>query len=130
MNTDSHSYRDSVHHPRTRRKILELMEKCELTDVWREIYPEKRGYTWRRFNTTKQGRLGYFLISEQILPEIQGIQINPSCRSDHFRVSLELKTENRKNGRQFRKLNNSHLKEKNYITTIKRLILALKKQYT
>ena len=54
------------------------MEKLELVGVWREVYPEKRGYTWWKCNTTKQGRLDYFLISEELLPEIHGIKIHPS----------------------------------------------------
>ena len=45
--------------------MMEMMEKCELIDVWREVYPEKRAYTWRRFSITKQGRLEFFLISEE-----------------------------------------------------------------
>ena len=75
---------------------MEIMEKYDLIDVCCEVYPEKRGYTLRRFNTTKQVRLNYYLISELILPEIQGIKIDPSYRSDHSSVYLELKTENRK----------------------------------
>ena len=71
------------------------MEKLELVGVWREADPEKRGYTWRTFNTAKQGRLDYLLISEELLPEIYGIKIHPSYRSDHSVVSLELKPEDR-----------------------------------
>ena len=63
MNMDARNYK-SINRPRAIRKIIEMMEKHELVDVWREVYPEKRGYTWRKFNTTKQGSLVYFLISE------------------------------------------------------------------
>ena len=41
MNIDSHNYGCCVNHSRARRKIMEMMEKCELIDVWREVYPEK-----------------------------------------------------------------------------------------
>ena len=96
MNVDSHNYRGCVSHPQARRKLMEMMEKFELIDMWSEVYPEKRGYTRRKFNASEQGHLNYFLISDQILPEIQGIKIDPSYRSDHSSVYLELKTENRK----------------------------------
>ena len=129
MNTDSHSYRGCVNHPWARRKLMEMMEKFELIDVWCEVYPEKWGYTRRKFNASEQGHLNYFLISDQILPEIQGIKINPSYCSHRAFVSLELKTENRKSGKEFWKFNNSLLKDKNYIVVIKRLIFDLKKQY-
>ena len=39
--------------------LLEIMDKYELIDVWREVYPEKRGYTWRKFSTVQQGNLEY-----------------------------------------------------------------------
>ena len=63
MNMDARNYK-SINRPTAIRKIIEMMEKHELVDVWREVYPEKRGHTWRKFNTTKQGSLVYFLISE------------------------------------------------------------------
>ena len=118
MNMDARNYK-SVNCPRARRKIIEMVEKHELLDVWREFYPEKWGYTWLKFNTTKQGRLDYFLISEELLPEIPGIKLHPSYRSDHSIVSLELKTEDRKRSKQYWKFNNSSLKDKNYIMMIK-----------
>ena len=67
MNMDARNYK-SVNRPRAGRKITEMLETHDLVDVWREVYPEKRGYTWRKFNT-KQGRLDYyFLISEELIP--------------------------------------------------------------
>ena len=52
------------------------MDKYELIDVWQEVYPEKRGYTWRKFNTVQQDRLGYFLISEELMLDVNGVKIN------------------------------------------------------
>jgi len=90
MNMDERNYK-SANRPRAGRKTIEVMEKHELVDIWREIYPEKRGYTWRKFNATKQGHLDYFLILEELLLEIHGIKIHPSYRSDYSIVSLGLK---------------------------------------
>ena len=104
------------------------MEKLELVGVWREVYPEKRGYTWRKFNTTKQGRLDYFLIWEKIFPEIHGITIYPSYRSDHSIVSLELNIKDRKRSKQYWTFHNSLLKDNNYIMITKQLMRILKKQ--
>lgn len=46
----------------------------------------------------QQGCVDYFLISDELQPEINGVRINSSYRPDHSLVSLELilKTENRK----------------------------------
>ena len=103
------------------------MDKYELVDVWLEVYPEKRGYTWRKFNTVQQGRLDYFLISEELMLDVNGVKINPSYRSDHLLVFLELKTEGRKYGKQYWKFDNSLLKDKTYISMVKKLIFDVKK---
>ena len=104
------------------------MEKLELVGVWREADPEKRGYTWRAFNTAKQGCLDYLWIPEELLPEIHGIKIHPSYRSDHSSVSLEPKPEDRKRPEQYWKFHNSLVKDKNCIMIIKQLIFELKKR--
>ena len=124
MNMDARNYK-SVNRPRAGRNIIEMME---LVDVWREVYLEKRGYTWRKFNTTKQGRLDYFLISEELLLEIHGIKIHASYRSDHSIVFLGLKTEDRKRSKQYWTFHNSLLKDNNYIMITKQLMRILKKQ--
>ena len=100
-----------------------------MVGVWREADPEKRGYTWRKFNTAKQGRLDYLWIPEELLPEIHGIKIHPSYRSDHSIVSLELKPEDRKRREQYWKFHSSLVKDKNCIMIIKQLILDLKKEF-
>ena len=99
------------------------MDKYELVDVRREVYPEKRGYTWRKFNIAQQGRLDCFLFSEEMMPGVNSVKINPAL------VYLELKTEGRKYGKQYWKFNNSLLEVKTYIFMIKQLILNIKKQY-
>ena len=126
---DARNYKGYVNRPRARRKILEIMYKYELIDVWREVYPEKRGYTWRKFNTVQQGRLDYFLISEELMLDVNGVKINPSYRSDHSHVFLELKAEGRTYGKQYWKFNRSLLKDKTYISMIKQLFLDVKKRY-
>ena len=62
------------------------------------------------------------------MPEIHGIKIHPSYRSDHSTVCLELKTKDRKRSEQYWKFHNSLLKDKNCIMIIKQLILDLKKE--
>ena len=73
--------------------------------------------------------MDYFLISEELMLDVNGVKINPSYRSDHSLVYLELKTEGRKYGKQYWKFNDSLLKDKTYISMMKQLILDVKKQY-
>lgn len=64
MKIDSRNYTCLINRPRTRLRIQELMADNNLVDIFRELYPDKRSFTWRRFKTIKLGRLDYFLISE------------------------------------------------------------------
>ena len=125
---DTRSY-SAPGRPKARRAILDLMEKYDLIDVFRTLYPTQRKYTWRKFNSIKQGRLDYFLISDQLLSEISGTSIGESYRSDHSVIDLTLKKQANKRDRQFWKFNNSLLKDKHYIEKIKDVILELKKDY-
>ena len=56
---DTFRYR-GVSRPNAKRKILDKMLLLNLIDVWREFNPFKRQYTWRKFNSTKQGRIDFF----------------------------------------------------------------------
>ena len=37
-----------INNPKARNKVLELIENYNLTDIFREIYPEEKRYTWRK----------------------------------------------------------------------------------
>ena len=62
-NQPSHVYR-----PRSRQKIIDFMFQYDLVDIFRTLYPEKRAYTWRRFNGTQRSRLDYFVTSKEMPP--------------------------------------------------------------
>ena len=66
-NLDIRNYISTHHRPRTRKKLHDIMAQYNLFDIFREMYPEKRSYTWRKFNSIKQARLDYFLVSEEVL---------------------------------------------------------------
>ena len=129
MKIDARNYQSTANRPRIRNKIRDFMTKFNLVDVWREFYPDRKAYTWRKFNSVKQSRLDYFLISEELIPEVNNLRIEHSYRSDHSPVSLFLKQEQVKKDRPFWKFNNSLLKDKDYIEKIKHIIFELKKEY-
>ena len=115
--------------PRSREKIIEMMALFDLVDIWRQIYPDKRGYTWRRFNSFQQSRLDYFLISDSLLTDVKGVKVLSGYRSDHSMVFLELESNRKKKDRQFWKFNNALLKDKEYMQIIKKVIKDVKNQY-
>ena len=80
-------------------------------------------------NPIKQARLDFFLISCELSPFIQTIEYENSYRSDHSPVVLHIKTTDFVQGRGYWKFNNSLLSDKEYIQTIKTLIIDIERQY-
>ena len=126
---DVRNYSSTQNRPRTRKKIHSIITQYNLFDIYREIYPEKRCYTWRKFNSIKQARLDYFLVSEEVLTLTSDVTTGTAYRSDHSLIMLHLKKEEFKRDRPYWKFNNSLLHDKKYIQEIKKLILEIKKQY-
>ena len=129
MKLDSRNYTNTNPRPRTRNKIKEFMLENNLIDIFRDLYPNKKAFSWRRFNTSKQGRLDYFFISENLFGNIKDCKICPGYRSDHSIITLEMRKNEFKRDRQFWKFNNSLLNDKVYVQSIKELINNIKGQY-
>ena len=131
MNIDSQNY-TSINNPRprTRTKIIDSMNDLDLIDIFRKFYPDKKAYSWKKFNSNKRGRLDYFLISQDLLGEIKNSSITPGYRSDHSLVSMSVRTKEFKRDRTYWKFNNSLLKDKVYVRMIKQLIEKVKQQYS
>ena len=127
---DTLNYRTLNIKKNSRQKISEMLVDMELIDIHREMYPDKREYTWRRFNSTQEGRLDYFLVSEELSHKINLSEILPGYRSDHKIVclGLNLHPSSTKN-RQYWKFNNSLLKDPTYVALVKKIISETKTQY-
>ena len=128
-NLDSRNYASTTNRPRSRTAILNMMSKLDLIDIFRTLYPSSRKYTWRKFNSIKQGRLDFFLISNNLLSEINGSNIGSSYRSDHSFIDVVLRTDERKRDKQFWKFNNSLLKDTGFVKEVQKVILDLKQEY-
>ena len=127
---DTRNYRNLNNRQRSRKLILEKMDSLNLIDVFRTVYPDKKLYTWRRFHTTQQSRLDYFLISDSLTIKVVDIDIKPGYRSDHSLVHISLKNENiQEKIKSYWKFNNSLLHDKNYVDMINDHISKVKKQY-
>ena len=127
---DARNYKSYCSRPKSRRCINEIMERMDLVDIYRKVYPIKRQYTWRKFNTIQQSRLDYFLISDSLVTSVKNIDIIPGYRSDHSIVCLSI-INNMTNFRPktYWKFNNSLLYDKDYVMMIKETILSIIKQY-
>lgn len=111
--------------------VIEMAGELELVDVWREINPEtlRVRYTWSRNNPIQQGRLDFFLVSENTLSEVKETDIIAGYRSDHSIITLQLEFKRETNHRNYWKFNSSLLKDKKYVEEIHKTIKSIKEQY-
>ena len=111
---DTQGYQ-SQNNPRARLEIRKQMNDLELLDVFRDLNPTIKKFTWKKWRTDKCARLDYFPIFNSLLPFVSKAEILSSCYSDHNPILLQ-------RGRGFWKLNNSLLYDKDYVNRIKKII--------
>ena len=126
---DTYNYRN-INNPNSKKTISENLEYFNLTDPFRELYPDLRKYTWRKKNPIKQARLDFFLISNNLMFMVRKIDIENSYRSDHSGVVLHMKINELKKGPGLWKFNNLLLRDKDYVKEIKKVITDVKIQYS
>ena len=96
-------------------KINQIKNMNDLIDIYRNLNPYKREYTWHSNNTPPIFcRLDYFLISESIQSNMLECKIKPGYKSDHSIVILKLNLIDCKPGPGYFKLNNSLLFDTEY----------------
>jgi len=73
-------------------RVRFVMPSLDLVDVYRELHPEARAYTWfARKRTLDAARVDYFLISRSLLPRVVEAEILEDRRgSDHAPITLRL----------------------------------------
>ena len=103
---DTFGYK-SENNKNAKNVILEGMENMGLVDVFREFFPQKKRFSWRKFGDSKKARLDFHLISAQLLPFIQNTDIIPGICSDHSIVELDIDFSKFVRGRGFYKYNNA-----------------------
>ncbi len=79
-----------------RKEICALLESMDLTDCFRNIYPDLRRYTWHARG--KSSRLDYWFISENLLNQLETYKYLPGLHSDHsiIKIILGNQLQNRK----------------------------------
>jgi hypothetical protein len=75
-------------------------------DPFRELFPDLQRYTWRKKTPFKQARLDFFLFPDSMLTNLVNCKIEPSYRSDHSMVILELEFKPFVRGKGLWKFNN------------------------
>ena len=52
-----------INNPRGRQAVFDLMRQYDVSDIYRDLHPNKKWFTWRRRNLVKQARLDLFFAS-------------------------------------------------------------------
>ena len=108
--------------PHARPVLKNKMNEYGLVDIWRELYPQEKIFTWRKFGQNKQARLDYFLLSSSLVPYVQDAKILPGFNSDHSVIMIDVDFSKFVKGKGFWKFNTSLIKDKEYTDLIKTTI--------
>ena len=116
-NLDTYNYKH-VNNPQSRRVVLDSLSTYNLEDAFRHFNPELKHYTWKRKNPLQFARLDYFLVSHSLTDLISDVSINPSYRSDHSIIQMNLQINKFNKGKGIWKFNCSLLSEQEYLAKI------------
>ena len=125
---DTRGYQN-VNNPRARQELISKINELDLIDVFRNLNPTAKQFTWKQWGNSKFARLDYFFVSNSLLPFVKKVEILSKCYSDHNPICLELDFSKFQRGRGFWKLNNSLLYNLEYVGLIKNTIKHIASQY-
>uniref|UniRef100_H3AAM9 exodeoxyribonuclease III n=1 Tax=Latimeria chalumnae TaxID=7897 RepID=H3AAM9_LATCH len=72
--------------------IVNSMEECSLTDIWRHLHPRTREYSHYSHAHKSLSRIDLFLISSSLIHCVQDCNFLPRYISDHSPVCVRLET--------------------------------------
>ena len=103
--------------------LAEHLQNKDIIDLWRQLFPDRHGFTWRRKRPVMAySRLDYVLSNEAFLQFLVDMKITPNVYSDHSAVEVILAFEPNKRGPGYWKLNNTLLKDRDYVDKINKLL--------
>ena len=118
-----------VNNPNAQQAVENMINELNMCDIWRELNPDCRRFTWRRTNPFQQSRLDFFLLSESLVSIVEDADIKYGYRTDHSMVTLKLKFGDKSKQNTFWKHNASLLKDKKYVEEINSLIDEVVSEY-
>ena len=122
FNLDYYNYKH-FNNVKGQEQVGSMMDSLDLIDIWRELNPEVRRYTWRRSNPRlQQSRLDFFLLSEILSTHVTEADIKPGYRTDHSMVTITLSFGPCSKRKLLWKLNSSLLSDKNYVDGVNEVI--------
>ena len=111
------------------KELKYIQENLDLTDIWRDLNPEVKRYSWRRNRPEVQCRLDFFLVSLSIAGRVSNADILPAYKTDHSLRKIDIKYHSNPRGPGFWKLNSALLSEADYVNAIKSTIDETASEY-
>lgn len=68
--------------------LVAFIDKFDLVDIWREMYPDVIQYTWSNKDRSRRSRIDYWLISKTLCSNNISINISNSPLTDHNAIYL------------------------------------------
>ena len=75
MGTNKYKF---VNNPKSCAKLLNTIESCYLTDIYRYFHPQTKRYTWRMKKPFQQARLDYIRTSNDFVDFVGKCNIKPA----------------------------------------------------
>ena len=110
-------------------KLMQILDKLDLIDIFRVRFPELKQFTFHRKNPLIRRRLDYLFTSNAMQELVDRIKILPSYMSDHspifMSVNLIPKSERGSYGWKF---NNSLLADEKFLSDIRKHFDSVKEE--
>ena len=114
---------------KARSEMRNFMEKRCLIDIWRNMNPSTKSYTWKSNGKPPiLCRLDYFIITKTLKACIENCTISHGYRTDHSLISLVFNNNHEKTGKGYWKLNVSLLNDADYVNLVKKEINNIVKE--
>ena len=88
-----------IRRPIARVKILDKMNEGGFVDIFREIFPDKKVFSWESTGNDRKARLDYFLVDGNLGKYVNGINYANLFASDHKMVYIDIDFANFKQGK-------------------------------
>lgn len=105
-------------------RLKSLMETLNVVDIWREKFPDDRSYTWSNRSGSRQSRIDFWLVSNNLPSEMISVNVLTTPLTDHraIYISIQFSASNKSPYRSsYWKLNSSLLQHNAVQKEIKNL---------
>ncbi len=99
-----------------------VVQGTSLSDMWRDLHPNEKQYTWRHLSKAIMRRLDYIFVNEKTHDRVVDCTIKEFPLTDHRSVQMSISMDKIRRGPSYWKMNNALLKEKEYVDNINQLI--------